>query len=174
MCIWACEKVANHLNDNLRSGHKRVSPGIDLFTPKGSSRDITLRCTFVLARAARVASSVHAIRASNLVFFLPSSFFPTRSLLFVSFSTRRKNHDIGPCKLVYFKLMQHSRYSTMNFAVLKQELLHGLESRVAWCNIQCVPALGELRLRPPMSELSRHINIIYISIYSISKGKRRQ
>ena len=46
----------------------------------------------------------------------------------------------------------------MNFLVLKQELLHGLEPRVA-----CILALGELRLRSRMSELSKHINIIYTS-----------
>lgn len=41
--VCACETVANHLNDNLRSGRKRVSAGIDLFTPEGSSRDIAPR-----------------------------------------------------------------------------------------------------------------------------------
>ena len=58
----------------------------------------------------------------------------------------------------------------MNFLV-SQQLLHGLEPRVALC----IPALGELRLRSSlMSELSKHINIIYTSIYSIAESRRRQ
>ena len=40
--------------------------------------------------------------------------------------------------------------------------------------IPCISALGEIRLGPPMSELSKHINIIYTSLYLISEGRRRQ
>ena len=90
-----------------------------------------------------------------------------------SLAARRKKHGIKPRQLVWFYPMPNSRYNTMNFLGLKQELLHGLEPWVPWYN-RCIPALGELRLRPPTSELWKHINIIYTSLYSISEGRRRQ
>ena len=44
----------------------------------------------------------------------------------------------------------------MNCCMVYNHELHGL--------IPCIPALGELRLRPLMSELSKHINI-YIQVH---------
>ena len=45
----------------------------------------------------------------------------------------------------------------MNCCMVSYRELHGI--------IPCISALGELKLRPPMSELSEHINIIYIQVY---------
>ena len=50
-----------------------------------------------------------------------------------------------------------SRYNIMNCCIVWYRELHGI--------IPCISALGGLKLHPPMSELSKHINIIYIQIY---------
>ena len=82
----------------------------------------------------------------------------TKNVVSILETRRKKTRDYATqARLVLYHAIVKIQYD---------ELLHGI--------IPCISALGELRLRPPMPELSKHINIIYTSLYSISEGRKRQ